>query len=107
MSSPVVAGSLKSGAFSPTSTAQAPPAMASPLASNTPKKSKPFWYLVELHILLSPFSNKQFCPLHFAILLLHCVTDLSDHPIGSIQRLGAILIPSAVAIFKLTTNTML
>src|SRR5437870_11399677 len=94
MSSPVVAGSLKSGALSPTSTAQAAPTMASPQASNTPKKSKPFWYLVGLYILLSPFSNKQFCTLHFAILLLHCVTDSSDHPIGSIQRLGGNLNPN-------------
>src|SRR5438309_6713843 len=87
MSSPVVAGSLKSDALSPTSTAQAAPAIASPPTSNTPKKSKPFWYLIELHILLSPFSNKQFCTLHFAIFLLHCITDSPDHPIGSIQRL--------------------
>src|SRR5437870_658550 len=87
MSSPVVAGSLKSGALSPTSTAQAAPTMASPPASNTPKKSKPFWYLVGLHILLSPFSNKQFCTLHFAIFLLHCVTDSPDHAVCLVQRL--------------------
>src|SRR5438876_671783 len=93
MSSPVVAGSLKSGALSPTSTAQAAPAMASPLASNTPKKSKPFWYLVEPHILLSPFSNKQFYTLHFAIFLLHCVTDSSDRSVRVVQRLRRDLNP--------------
>src|SRR4029450_10967990 len=103
---PLVLASLKSGALSPTSTAQAAPAKANAPASSRAKKNNPFWCFIDLPMYLFPFVNEKCCAQDFAIFLLRV---LVTHRITRFARdniSGAILIPDALATFRLMTSSI-
>src|SRR5690242_1359106 len=87
MSFPVVLGSVKSGAFSPTSSAVATPATPSTPANSTPDRDRFFMRVANifpsLHETISAYSLTQ-APRWFASAPLWGIAS-SDDPIGPIQ----------------------